>query len=157
MEFTATQIADVIVVDPVVYEDERGFFMDTWQEQKYREAGIDARFVQESHSRSSRGALRGLHYQLEQPQGKLIRVIAGEAFDVAVDLRRSSPLCQAGRRAIAREIARRRCGKAARRDGPISAGIRGANLVQVAESNRKRRLKDRRTRCRKCAPPPRRR
>ena len=91
MEFTATQIPDVVVVDPVVYEDARGFFMDTWQQQKYRDAGIDAKFVQESHSRTSRGALRGLHYQLEQPQGKLIRVIEGEAFDVAVDLRKSSP------------------------------------------------------------------
>ena len=91
MEFTATQIADVIVIDPVVYEDARGSFMDIWQDQKYREAGIDARFVQESHSRSVRGVLRGLHYQIEQPQGKLIRVIAGEAFDVAVDLRESSP------------------------------------------------------------------
>lgn len=91
MEFTATQFPDVIVIDPVVYEDARGFFMDTWQEQKFHDAGIDARFVQDSHSRSSCGALRGLHYQLSQPQGKLIRVIHGEAFDVAVDIRKSSP------------------------------------------------------------------
>lgn len=91
MEFTATQIPEVIVIDPVMFEDTRGFFMDTWQEQKFRDAGIDARFVQDSHSRSSRGALRGLHYQLSQPQGKLIRVIHGEAFDVAVDIRKSSP------------------------------------------------------------------
>ena len=91
MEFTATQIPEVIVIDPVVYEDARGFFMDTWQEQRFHDAGIDARFVQDSHSRSSHGALRGLHYQVSQPQGKLIRVIHGEAFDVAVDLRKSSP------------------------------------------------------------------
>lgn len=91
MEFTETQIPDVIVIDPVVYEDERGFFMETWQEKKFREAGIDAKFVQDSHSRSSYGTLRGLHYQLSQPQGKLIRVLHGEAFDVAVDLRKSSP------------------------------------------------------------------
>ena len=91
MEFTATQIPDVIVIDPVVYEDARGFFMETWQEKKFRDAGIDARFVQDNHSRSSMNVLRGLHYQLSQAQGKLIRVIQGEAFDVAVDLRKSSP------------------------------------------------------------------
>ncbi len=91
MEFTATQIPDVIVIDPVVYEDARGFFMETWQEKKFRDAGIDARFVQDNHSRSSMSVLRGLHYQVSQAQGKLIRVIQGEAFDVAVDLRKSSP------------------------------------------------------------------
>ncbi len=91
MEFTATQIPDVIVIDPVVYEDARGFFMETWQEKKFRDAGIDARFVQDNHSRSSFGVLRGLHYQVSQAQGKLIRVIQGEAFDVAVDIRKSSP------------------------------------------------------------------
>lgn len=91
MEFTETQIPDVVVIDPVVYEDDRGFFMETWQEQKFRDAGIDAKFVQDSHSRSSFGTLRGLHYQISQAQGKLIRVLHGEAFDVAVDLRKSSP------------------------------------------------------------------
>ena len=91
MEFSATQIPDVIVVDPVVYEDARGFFMETWQEKKFRDAGIDARFVQGNHSRSSIGVLRGLHYQVSQAQGKLIRVIQGEAFDVAVDIRKSTP------------------------------------------------------------------
>ena len=91
MEFTATQIPDVIVIDPVVYEDARGFFMETWQEKKFRDAGIDAIFVQGNHSRSSIGVLRGLHYQVSQAQGKLIRVIQGEAFDVAVDIRKSSP------------------------------------------------------------------
>jgi dTDP-4-dehydrorhamnose 3,5-epimerase len=91
MEFTATQIPDVIVIDPVVYEDARGFFMETWQEQKFRDAGIEAKFVQDSHSRSSIGTIRGLHYQVSQAQGKLIRVLHGEAFDVAVDIRKSSP------------------------------------------------------------------
>lgn len=91
MEFSATHIPDVVVIDPVVYEDSRGFFMDTWQQKKYADAGIDANFVQDSHSRSSYGALRGLHYQVSQAQGKLIRVIQGEVFDVAVDVRKSSP------------------------------------------------------------------
>jgi len=91
MEFTATQISDVIVIDPVVHEDARGFFMETWQERKFREAGINAKFVQDSHSRSSFGVLRGLHYQVSQVQGKLVRVIHGEVFDVAVDIRKSSP------------------------------------------------------------------
>jgi len=91
MQFTATKIPDVIVIDPVVYEDARGFFMETWQEKKFRDAGIDAKFVQDNHSRSSFGALRGLHYQVLQTQGKLVRVIHGEVFDVAVDIRKSSP------------------------------------------------------------------
>ena len=91
MKFTATQIADVVVIEPVVHEDERGFFMETWRENTFKEAGIDASFVQDNHSRSSFGGLRGLHYQVKQPQGKLVRVIQGEVFDVAVDLRRSSP------------------------------------------------------------------
>ncbi len=90
MEFRATQIPDVIVIDPVVFEDRRGFFMETWQARKYSDAGIDAVFVQDSQSRSARGTIRGLHYQIEQAQGKLIRVIQGEAFDVLVDLRKSS-------------------------------------------------------------------
>jgi dTDP-4-dehydrorhamnose 3,5-epimerase len=93
MEFTATRIPDVIVIDPVVFEDARGFFMETWQARKYDAAGIDAVFVQDSHSRSTQGTVRGLHYQIEQAQGKLIRVIQGEAFDVLVDLRKSSPTC----------------------------------------------------------------
>ena len=91
MEFTATQIPDVIVIDPLVHEDARGFLMETWQADRYRKAGIDAVFVQDVHSRSAKGTLRGLHYQIDQAQGKLIRVIRGEAFDVAVDIRRSSP------------------------------------------------------------------
>jgi dTDP-4-dehydrorhamnose 3,5-epimerase len=91
MEFAAARIADVMIVDPVVYEDARGFLMETWQAEKFAAAGIEAEFVQDVHSRSSRDAIRGLHYQVEQVQGKLVRVVNGEIFDVAVDLRRSSP------------------------------------------------------------------
>ena len=91
MEFTATRIPEVIVIDPVVFEDQRGFFMETWQAKKFNDAGIAAKFVQDSQSRSTHGTVRGLHYQIEQAQGKLIRVIQGEAFDVLVDLRKSSP------------------------------------------------------------------
>jgi len=93
MKFTATNIPDVVVIEPAVYTDSRGFFMETWQKKKFADAGIDAVFVQDSHSRSSHGALRGLHYQVSQPQGKLVRVMQGEAFDVAVDIRKSSPTC----------------------------------------------------------------
>jgi len=91
MEFTPTSIPDVIVIDPVVFEDQRGFLMETWRASRFSEAGIDAQFVQDVHSRSARGTIRGLHYQINQSQGKLIRVIRGEAFDVAVDIRKSSP------------------------------------------------------------------
>ena len=91
MKFTATKIPDVVVIEPVVHGDERGFFMETWRKNTYKEGGIDASFVQDNHSRSSLGALRGLHYQVNKPQGKLVRVIQGEVFDVAVDLRKSSP------------------------------------------------------------------
>ena len=91
MEFTATQIAEVVVIDPLVHEDDRGFLMETWQDSRFRDAGIEATFVQDVHSRSAKGTVRGLHYQIEQVQGKLIRVIRGEAFDVAVDIRNSSP------------------------------------------------------------------
>lgn len=91
MEFAPTQIADVVVIDPLVHEDQRGFLMETWQARRFRDAGIDATFVQDVHSRSARGTVRGLHYQIKHAQGKLIRVIRGEAFDVAVDIRKSSP------------------------------------------------------------------
>lgn len=91
MEFSPTQIPDVIVIDPVVFEDSRGFLMETWRASRFAEAGIDASFVQDVHTRSVRGTVRGLHYQIGRPQGKLIRVISGEAFDVAVDIRKSSP------------------------------------------------------------------
>lgn len=79
------------MIDPIVHQDARGFFVEAWHAAKYGEAGIDREFVQDNQSRSTRGVLRGLHYQVEQPQGKLVRVVAGEIFDVAVDLRRSSP------------------------------------------------------------------
>jgi dTDP-4-dehydrorhamnose 3,5-epimerase len=91
MRFTPTTIPDVVVVEPVVHRDHRGFFMETWHAARFREAGLDLAFVQDNHSRSVRNTIRGLHYQVERPQGKLVRVVAGEIFDVAVDLRRSSP------------------------------------------------------------------
>ena len=91
MKFIPTEIPGVIIVEPDVFGDHRGFFMETWHADKFAEGGIDAKFVQDNHSRSSQGILRGLHYQIEQPQGKLVRVLSGEVFDVAVDLRRNSP------------------------------------------------------------------
>jgi len=91
MKFTPTSIPDVILIEPTVFGDQRGFFMETFQVQKFSEAGIPTEFVQDNHSGSQKGILRGLHYQLKQTQGKLVRVIDGEIFDVAVDLRRSSP------------------------------------------------------------------
>lgn len=91
MKITPTAIPDVLLLEPRVFADDRGFFMETWQRQKFAAAGIDFDFVQDNHSRSVRGTLRGLHYQIRQPQGKLVRVTVGEVFDVAVDLRRSSP------------------------------------------------------------------
>lgn len=90
MNFLPTAIPDVIVVEPDVFGDERGFFMESWQAQKFSEGGIQADFVQDNDSRSGRGVLRGLHYQVKWPQGKLVRVITGEVFDVAVDLRKNS-------------------------------------------------------------------
>ena len=91
MQFIPTSIPDVILIKPKVYADERGFFLESWERQKFLAAGIDADFVQDNHSLSTYGTLRGLHYQLGQPQGKLVRVTQGEVYDVAVDLRRSSP------------------------------------------------------------------
>ena len=79
------------MVEPAVYGDDRGFFLESFNEKEMRKIGIDAHFVQDNHSRSGRNVLRGLHYQLSQPQGKLVRVVAGKVFDVAVDLRRNSP------------------------------------------------------------------
>jgi dTDP-4-dehydrorhamnose 3,5-epimerase len=90
MEFIPTAISDIILIKPRVFGDERGFFLETYQAQKFAEAGITADFVQDNHSGSRQGTLRGLHYQVRQTQGKLVRVIAGEIFDVAVDIRRSS-------------------------------------------------------------------
>jgi len=91
MKITPTRIPDVKLIEPKVFGDERGFFMETWNEHAFREAGINATFVQDNHSRSVKNTLRGLHYQIKQPQGKLVRVTRGEVFDVAVDLRTQSP------------------------------------------------------------------
>jgi dTDP-4-dehydrorhamnose 3,5-epimerase len=91
MKFTPTRLPDVVVIEPRVFQDARGFFMETWEARKFAAGGIDARFVQDNHSSSRRWVLRGLHYQIRQPQGKLVRVTRGEAFDVAVDMRKSSP------------------------------------------------------------------
>ena len=91
MKITETSIPDVKLIEPKVFGDERGFFMETWNKRAFREAGIDATFVQDNHSRSVKNTLRGLHYQIKQPQGKLVRVIRGEVFDVALDLRTNSP------------------------------------------------------------------
>ena len=91
MRVTDTALPEVKLIAPRRFEDERGYFAETWNARAFAEAGIDASFVQDNHSRSARGVLRGLHYQIEQAQGKLVRVAAGRAFDVAVDLRRSSP------------------------------------------------------------------
>jgi dTDP-4-dehydrorhamnose 3,5-epimerase len=91
MKITPTAIPDVCIVEPVVFGDERGFFFESFNRRALAQAGLDRDFVQDNHSRSRRGVLRGLHYQIPQAQGKLVRVLAGEIFDVAVDLRRSSP------------------------------------------------------------------
>ncbi len=90
MKFLSTQIPDVFVVESELFRDRRGTFMETWHARKFKAAGLDLSFVQDNHSRSAHQVLRGLHYQIIQPQGKLVRVVAGEIFDVAVDLRRSS-------------------------------------------------------------------
>jgi dTDP-4-dehydrorhamnose 3,5-epimerase len=91
MKFSNTPLAGVVVIEPQVFGDTRGFFMETWQEEKFKSAGIDAIFVQDNHSRSVQWTLRGLHLQVQHSQGKLVRVTAGAVFDVVVDLRRSSP------------------------------------------------------------------
>lgn len=91
MKFIDTAIADVKILEPQVYGDERGFFMETFRVDKFSQYCTERPFVQDNHSKSSQGILRGLHYQLENTQGKLVRVVAGEVYDVAVDMRRSSP------------------------------------------------------------------
>jgi dTDP-4-dehydrorhamnose 3,5-epimerase len=88
---TRTAIPDVLVIEPKVFGDARGFFLESWNARSFAAAGLPAGFVQDNHSRSPRGVLRGLHYQIVQPQGKLVRVVVGEVFDVAVDVRRASP------------------------------------------------------------------
>ena len=91
MRFVPTAIPGVLIIEPDVHRDPRGFFLETYHAEKYRAAGIEGPFVQDNHSRSVAGTLRGLHLQLRHPQGKLVRVIEGEIFDVAVDVRRGSP------------------------------------------------------------------
>ena len=87
MKFIETALPGVLIVEPDVHRDARGFFLETFHARKYREGGIDAAFVQDNHSRSVRGTLRGLHGQRKKPQGKLVRAVQGEVFDVAVDIR----------------------------------------------------------------------
>ena len=91
MDFEPTELPEVVLVKPKVFQDARGYFFESWQKPKFEAAGIDANFVQDNHSHSVRHTLRGLHFQIRQAQGKLVRVTRGEAFDVAVDIRRSSP------------------------------------------------------------------
>ena len=92
MNVIKTDIPDVLILEPRVFGDDRGFFFESFNSRAFRElAGLEPKFVQDNHSRSGRNVLRGLHYQVKQPQGKLVRVVAGEVFDVAVDLRKSSP------------------------------------------------------------------
>ena len=91
-KITPTTIPDVFVIEPKVFGDARGFFFESFNQKAFNEAtGLDVNFVQDNHSRSARGVLRGLHYQIRQPQGKLVRVVRGAVFDVAVDIRKSSP------------------------------------------------------------------
>ena len=91
MEFQRLAIPDVMLMVPKVFGDARGWFFESWEARKFAAGGLDVPFVQDNYSRSVRGTLRGLHYQIRQPQGKLVRVTMGEVFDVAVDMRRSSP------------------------------------------------------------------
>ncbi|MEK6764678.1 MAG: dTDP-4-dehydrorhamnose 3,5-epimerase [Planctomycetota bacterium] len=91
MKYIKTNLPDVLLIEPKVFEDSRGFFMETFHQEKYAELGIDHAFIQDNYSHSTHGTLRGLHYQLKHPQGKLIYVITGKIFDVAVDIRRGSP------------------------------------------------------------------
>lgn len=91
MELIQTAIDGVLIVEPKVFGDERGFFLESWNQASFAKLGLDLDFVQDNHSRSARGVLRGMHYQLPNPQGKLVRVVAGRVFDVAVDMRKASP------------------------------------------------------------------
>lgn len=92
MKVTPTALPEVLIIEPKVFGDQRGFFFESFNQRAFNDAtGLDADFVQDNHSRSSKGVLRGLHYQIQQPQGKLVRVVRGAVFDVAVDLRRASP------------------------------------------------------------------
>ncbi|HAA30244.1 MAG TPA: dTDP-4-dehydrorhamnose 3,5-epimerase [Cyanobacteria bacterium UBA8553] len=92
MNIIPTEVSDVLITEPRVFEDDRGFFFESFNEKAFAEKlGVEIRFVQDNHSRSTQNVLRGLHYQIQQPQGKLVRVVVGAVFDVAVDLRKSSP------------------------------------------------------------------
>jgi dTDP-4-dehydrorhamnose 3,5-epimerase len=92
MKVTKTKIPDVLIIEPKVFGDDRGFFFESYNEETfYQITGLRKHFVQDNHSRSSKGVLRGLHYQIKHPQGKLVRVVSGRVFDVAVDIRRNSP------------------------------------------------------------------
>jgi len=91
MKVISTVIPDVLLIEPRVFGDERGFFYESWNQRAFADAGLDAVFVQDNHSRSQQGVLRGLHYQIQHPQGKLVRAVVGAVYDVAVDLRRSAP------------------------------------------------------------------
>lgn len=92
MNVIPTALPEVLILEPKVFGDERGFFMESWNARTFREAtGLDVEFVQDNHSRSAKNVLRGIHYQVVKPQGKLVRVVSGAVFDVAVDLRKSSP------------------------------------------------------------------
>ena len=92
MKATPTSIPSVLIIEPRVFGDTRGFFFESFNQRAFNQAtGLDVNFVQDNHSRSSKGVLRGLHYQIQQPQGKLVRVVRGSVFDVTVDLRKSSP------------------------------------------------------------------
>ncbi|MEW5769034.1 MAG: dTDP-4-dehydrorhamnose 3,5-epimerase [Pseudomonadota bacterium] len=91
MNVIQTDLPDVLLLEPRVFGDARGFFLESWNRKTFADLGLDLDFVQDNHSRSSRGVLRGIHYQLNAPQGKLVRVVSGAVFDVAVDLRRASP------------------------------------------------------------------
>lgn len=91
MKVIETALPDVLLLEPRVFEDERGYFFESYNKKTLKDLGIDYEFVQDNHSRSKKGVLRGLHYQIQQAQGKLVRVIEGEVFDVAVDIRKSSP------------------------------------------------------------------
>ncbi len=105
MNIIETAIPDVLIIEPKLFGDRRGFFFESFNAREFLKlTGFDARFVQDNHSRSQRGVLRGLHYQIDNPQGKLVRVVAGEVLDVAVDLRRSSPT-------FGRWVATRLCGE----------------------------------------------
>lgn len=90
MQVETTSIPDVLLIQPKIFSDSRGFFMESYRETNYQDLGIGPKFIQDNHSGSRQGVLRGIHYQIRHPQGKLVRVIKGEVFDVAVDLRKSS-------------------------------------------------------------------